>query len=1007
MVDTPHEDRDAAKQTSSRLEELIFECLERLEAGGPAAAEAFCAQHPEHAAALRSRMQTLQAAGLIEAPAGAAATFPERLGDFRLLQHLGGGGMGVVYLARQESLGRDVALKLIRPEQMFFPGARERFRREVETVARLAHPGIVPIYTVGEEGGIPFFAMERIVGCSLADVVEHLQGEPLASLTGAAFDRAIAARTGDASTQTPAALFAGRWPEACLRIVREVADALEHVHRRSVLHRDVKPSNIMLTRSGRVMLVDFGLSSAGGNERLTKAGSQLGSLAYMPPELVRGDASAADARSDVYSLGASLYELLTLKLPFDEASATEMRRAIAAGEPKPVRTHNPAVDRDAETVCLHALANDPARRYASAAEFAQDLTCALEHRPIAARRSTAPERLVRWFRREPALATALLLALLLVTVLPTALYLQQRAANTTIQAQSRAIEDANRELAAALTAAKAESGRAEQNLALAMESIDAMLLRVGAKDLEQVPQFEPVRAKVLEAALALNERLAAGQGSDSPQARVLLAETRRRTGDIYHWLGRFDDAERLLTQAVADNRALLAANTGPDAGVRLAAGLDALARTQRLLGRLAASAESSREAIELLRVPANAPTSGQADPNASPAATATTTPATASAPKAADEAAAIERLGDLAHALHYRGTTLFLLGQVEPALAAHREAVATARQVFARAPSADHEATIAAYLGAMGSSLLEHGQNAASAETLREACAIYERVLPHVESAKTYRESFADACTNLGVTHQNDRDLDGATPHFERAFAIYQQLVADYPSTPRYLDSLNASRTNLAALHMQLPATFERGITLMRDAVASQRELVARFPKSAEYQKQLAMMVGNLGTYEHRAGDFARGCELLGEALERHGVLLAEQRSNPVLQSRSLVFGLKLVSLQLGDGDSRAAAATLQTVESLTATDWLTLRRILGPTVAASELARGDAALSPAERESTSRQLLDHAIDLMERAIDAGYRDEADLEREPGLAPMRSSPRFAALRARLAAASAR
>lgn len=982
MVDTPREDRDEAKQTSSRLEELIFECLERLEAGGPAAVEALCAQHPEHAAALRSRMQTLQAAGLIDAPVGAAAAFPERLGDFRLLQHLGGGGMGVVYLARQESLGRDVALKLIRPEQMFFPGARERFRREVETVARLAHPGIVPIYTVGEEGGIPFFAMERIVGCSLADVIEHLQGEPLAQLAGAAFDRAIAARTGDATTQAPAALFAGRWPEACLRIVREVADALEHVHRRSVLHRDVKPSNIMLTRSGRVMLVDFGLSSAGGNERLTKAGSQLGSLAYMPPELVRGDASAADARSDVYSLGASLYELLTLKLPFDEASATEMRRAIAAGEPTPVRTHNPAVDRDAETVCLHALANDPARRYASAAEFAQDLTCALDHRPIAARRSTAPERLVRWVRRQPALATALLLALLLVTVLPTALYLQQRAANTTIQTQSRAIEDANRELAAALAAAKAESGRAEKNLALAMESIDAMLLRVGAKDLEQVPQFEPVRAKVLEAALELNERLAAGQGGDSPAARVLLAETRRRTGDIYHWLGRFEDAERLLTQAVADNRELLAANADADADVRLAAGLDALARTQRLLGRLAASAESSREAIELLRVPANAPT-------------------------ATDDAAAIERLGDLAHALHYRGTTLFLLGQVNPALAAHREAVATARQVFARAPSADHEATIAAYLGAMGSSLLEHGQNAASAETLREACAIYDRVLPHVESAKTYRENFADACTNLGVTHQNDRDLDGATPHFERAFAIYQQLVADYPSTPRYLDSLNASRTNLAALHMQLPAGHERGLTLMRDAVASQRELVARFPKSAEYRKQLAMMVGNLGTYEHRAGDFARGCELLGEALERHGVLLAEQRGNPVLQSRSLVFGLKLVSLQLGDGDSRAAAATLQTVESLTATDWLTLRRILGPTVAASDVARSDAALSPAERESTSRQLLDHAIDLMERAIDAGYRDDADLEREPGLAPMRTSPRFAALRARLAAASAR
>jgi serine/threonine protein kinase len=977
MASDPQDERDAAKQSSSRLEQLIFECLERMEAEGPPALEALCAQHPEHAEALRARMQTLHAAGLIETTPDGAPPFPERLGDFRLLQHLGGGGMGVVYLARQESLGREVALKLIRPEQLFFPGARERFRREVETVARLAHPGIVPIYTVGEEGGIPYFAMERIVGCSLADVVEHLQQEPVAQLPGAAFDRAIAACTADPTTPAPATLFAGRWTEACLRIVREVAEALEHVHRRSVLHRDVKPSNIMLTRSGRVMLVDFGLSSAEGSERLTKAGSQLGSLAYMPPEQLRGDVAAIDARSDVYSLGATLYELLTLRLPFADARPSELCRQIAEDPPPPPRGRNPAIDRDVETVCLHAMANDPRQRYASAAEFAQDLTCALEHRPIAARRSSPLERTVRWIRRQPAMASAVLLALLLVTVLPTALYLQQRAANTTIQTKNREIEQANHELAAALAAAKAQRGRAEQNLDLAMESIDAMLLRVGAKDLEQVPQFEAVRAKVLESALALNERLAAGQGDDSPAARALLAETRRRTGDIYHWLGRFDDAERLLAQAVADARALLAANARPDAALRLAAALDALARTQRALGRREASADSSREAIELLRA----------------------------TPDAENAAAAAERLGDLALALHYRGTTLFLLGQVEPALAAHREAVATARQVFAQAPTPDHEATIAAYLGAMGSSLLEHGQNAASAETLREACAIYERVLPHVESAKTYRESYADACTNLGVSHQNERDYDGAAPHFERAFTIYDQLVADYPSTPRYLDSQNAARTNLAALRMQSPATREAGLQLLRDAVASQQQLVARFPKSTEYRTQLAMMVGNLGTYEHGNGDFERGCALLGDALDRHAALLAEQPGNPVLQMRSLVFGLKLVHVRTQDGDARAAWATLQKLAPLVASDWLTLRRIAGPTLAACAVAQGDAALTPAEREATAKALLDHGAALMTRAIDGGYRDTNDLENEPVFAPLRASAHYPALRSKLAAAA--
>lgn len=972
-MSTPtNDDRARGSRGASQLEQLIFECLERMESEGPSALESLCAAHPAHADALRARMQALHAAGLIETTPDGAPPFPERLGDFRLLQHLGGGGMGVVYLARQESLGREVALKLIRPEQLFFPGARERFRREVETVARLAHPGIVPIYTVGEEGGIPYFAMERIVGCSLADVVEHLQHEPVAQLPGAAFDRAIAACTGDATTEAPAALFAGRWTEACLRIVREVAEALEHVHRRSVLHRDVKPSNIMLTRSGRVMLVDFGLSSAEGGERLTKAGSQLGSLAYMPPEQLRGETDSLDARCDVYSLGASLYELLTLRLPFAEAQPSELRRRIAEGSPPPPRGRNPAIDRDLETVCLHAMATDPRQRYASAAEFAQDLTCALEHRPIAARRSSPLERTARWIRRQPALAAALLLALLLVTVLPTALYVQQRSANATIQQQNVAIEAANRDLDAALQKARAEQQRAEQNLGVAMESIDSMLSRVGAVDLVQVPQFERVRARLLESALALNERLASGQGADRPEARAALAETRRRTGDIYHWLGRFDDAVRMLEQAVGDARAMLAAHGQPTDRARLASTLDALARTQRALGNLQASAASSLEAIDLLT----------ALPDAG--------------------AAAVDRLEQLAHALHFRATTLFLLGQAEPALASHQRAVDVARQLFARDPTPDHEATIAGHLGAMGSSQLEHRHDAARA-TLHEACSIYERVLPHVESAKTYQESYADACTNLGVAHQNERDLDGAAPHFERAFAIYRQLVADYPDSPRYLDSLNAARTNLAAVRLQEPGTRSVGMQLMRDAVASQQQLVARFPKSTEYRTQLAMMVGNLGTYEHAEGEAERGCNLLGEALTRHGELLVEQPGNPVLQSRVLVFGLKLANLRIQQGDARAAAATLQTLEPMVAGDWLTLRKLAGQTLAASAVAEGDAALAPAEREATARQLLDHGAALMERAIDAGYRDTADLENAATFAALRTSRHFAALRAKLAA----
>ncbi|HEX5051972.1 MAG TPA: serine/threonine-protein kinase [Planctomycetota bacterium] len=971
MANEP-QDQGRRQEACTQLEELIIECLDRIETDGDRAVDAVCERHPALAHDLRSRMSVLRAAGLLESPGGGATpAFPERLGDFRLLAHLGGGGMGVVYLARQESLGREVALKLIRPEHLYFPGARERFRREVESVARLAHPGIVPIYTVGEERGIPYFAMERVAGCTIGDVLGQLQARPPSTLEGADFDRAIAAHTGDSEQHPPAAIFAGRWIEACLRVVREVADALEHVHRRGVLHRDIKASNVMLTRTGRVMVVDFGLSSAEGGDRLTKTGSQIGSLAYMAPEQVRGDIKAIDARSDVYSLAVTLYELLTLRMPFADDKLSELRRKITEGRPVSPRSLNPAVDWDVETVCLHAMEADPQRRYASAAEFAHDLSNALEHRPIVARRASAFGRVVRWTRRKPALALASLLAFVLATVLPTALYLQQRAANLEIAGMNTEINETNRSLSAALLDARAQRVRAEDNLVVAMEAVDRMLSRVGAQDLEQVPQLEPVRARLLEDALALNERLAAREGDDGPEARATLAETRRRAGDIYHWLGRFEEAERLLERAIAERRELLAADASNANRVGLANALTALARTQRSIGKNEASAASSREAIALLaELPAEADTG-------------------------------LRLLEDRALATHFLATTLLLLGQIEPALAAHRDAIAVARQVFARSPTPDHEAMVAGNLGAMGGSLLELRRNKECGEALTEARTIFDRVLPHVEDAKSYKENLGDVCTNLGVLHQNEGDLTAAAPHFERAFELYRELARDFPNSPRYLDSLNAARTNLATILNRDPGTRARALQLLSDAIAGQEQLVASFPTSVEYRTLLALMVGNLGAMRVDDGQVAEGCKLLARAVEQHLALRGELPDNPVVESRLANFAFKLTHGHLSSGDSRAAAASLHAAEAELTPAWRTLRRLAGQAVDISGRALEDPALAPAERERLSKELLEHAIELMEKSVAAGYRDTDDLEQGSKFEPLRDRPRFKVLQQHL------
>jgi WD40 repeat protein/serine/threonine protein kinase len=416
---------------AERIEELIFECLEAMEAEGSAALERACTRHPALAAVLRQRIHALQSTGLIR-QRDADEPFPERLGEFRLLRRLGGGGMGVVYLAMQESLGREVALKLIRPEHLYFDGSRKRFQREVEACARLTHPSIVPVYVVGEAQGIPYFAMERIEGASLAEVLAQLAGRDPAELSGADLARALLGAMGRPAPEPPLAplapLFEGSWINAVARVAMQVADALAHAHGRGIVHRDIKPSNVMLTPAGRVLLLDFGLAQSEGALRLTRSGSALGSLLYMPPEIVKGSVKDTSSLSDIYSLGVTLYELLTLHPPYQGEDAEATRRRILAGAPRSPRALNRSVPWDVETVCVTAMALEPERRYASVEALGRDLRNVLELKPIEARRPGLMLRIRRAAQRNPTGALALLLLFVLVIVVPSAFALHQRAA---------------------------------------------------------------------------------------------------------------------------------------------------------------------------------------------------------------------------------------------------------------------------------------------------------------------------------------------------------------------------------------------------------------------------------------------------------------------------------------------------------------------------------------------------------------------------------------------------
>ena len=327
--------------------------------------------------------------GLMDLAAGTAdsvpsSTPPPTFGAYTLLGELGRGGQGVVYRARHRDLGRLVALKTIPKTRLGDARLRERFRLEASAASRLDHPNLVPIYEAGEQDGFCYYSMKLIEG-------ETLQSRGAQSLRLAGGERRVAS------------------------VMLKVAHAVHHAHQRGVLHRDLKPSNILLDREDEPHVADFGLAHLADDEAaLTLSQALIGTPAYLAPEVAKGGSRQATIASDVYGLGAVLYQLLTGKPPFAKASVVETLRAVHDDETVAPSQLNARVPADLETICLKCLEKEPAKRYAAAQELAHELDRFLKDEPILARPVSRTERAWRWCRRKPALAGALGASLLLL-----------------------------------------------------------------------------------------------------------------------------------------------------------------------------------------------------------------------------------------------------------------------------------------------------------------------------------------------------------------------------------------------------------------------------------------------------------------------------------------------------------------------------------------------------------------------------------------------------------------
>ncbi|MCE9593982.1 MAG: protein kinase [Planctomycetes bacterium] len=392
-------------QRFATIEAAIEAFVAARRAGEPTSAREFATRQAHLGAKLGDALESLE---LLEralpVPSTRALGPGDELGAYRVVRELGHGGMGVVFEAIEAPLGRRVALKCLPLELVSSGTARARFEREAEIAGRLDHPGICTLYGAGVAGGQPWIAMRYVEGASLAARIAEARarGERVIALPGAPPSprgRVLALAT----------------------CIGRVARALAAAHAHGVLHRDVKPSNVMVTPNGEPVLLDFGLATATENDgaSLTRTGETPGTPIYLAPELIDGRLARPDAQTDVYALGITLYECLASAPPFRGPTRDALYRSILSDAPSDLSRADPAVPRDLAIVVATALERDRARRYASADEFAAELDRVVLGRPIAARPISAVGRATRWVRREP--RQALLVASLVLVALSLAL----------------------------------------------------------------------------------------------------------------------------------------------------------------------------------------------------------------------------------------------------------------------------------------------------------------------------------------------------------------------------------------------------------------------------------------------------------------------------------------------------------------------------------------------------------------------------------------------------------
>jgi serine/threonine-protein kinase len=705
-------------------------------------------------------------------------------GRFRVLRLHEKGGLGAVFVARDNELNRDVALKEIQPRFADDPQHRARFQFEAEITGRLEHPGVVPVYGLGSDaGGRPYYAMRLIRGDSLREAIACFHAdERLLHDPGA---RGLELRK-------------------LLRRFLDVCNTVDYAHNRGVLHRDLKPGNIMVGRYGETLVVDWGMAKATGRREAgpgpeeptllpaaasvtaeTLPGSALGTPAYMSPEQAAGDLERLGSRSDVYSLGATLYALLTGRAPFEGNDAREVLRAVLRGEFRLPRVLVPHVDRRLESICLKAMALHPEDRYDSPRALADDVERWTADEPVLAYPESTVDRLSRWMRRHRSwmrAVAAALVAITAVSVLATVAVDQARRR----ESRARVAEGI------ALAQATTQRDLAEENFQMALQAVDDYLTRVSEDTLlksQDRQDLRGLRKRLLEDALVYYQRFILQRGED-PRRRTELANAYSRVSLITAEIGSKTDALDAQKQALDLARALVREDPASiERRARLATALNEAGALRRKLGLMDAARKDVIEARDLL------------------------------------------------------------------------EAIVGVRQD----PSFRYQ--LAGAYNRLATVQDETGAPAAALGSYRNALRVAETLASDRSGDIKHRALLAMVVNNIGLAQEEIGEDKEALASYRRAGTLFSQLARDAADNPMWRNQLGCAHNDSGKLVARLEGP-KAGLAELRTALDIHAEVARAHPSVSQFQDDLARTLMNVGELERQRNDRPAALRAMSQCLD-------------------------------------------------------------------------------------------------------------------------------------------